>query len=281
MGNLGEDTAVEAGDGPGRYRAKLSADWAIWGPNGGYLAAVALRAAGARCGLDSARPASFLCHFLGVASFDEVDLAVTPLRVAKRAESVRVTMTQQGDRVLEALVWTVADGLYHDAAPPPEAPPPDELPSVEDLLPADAPPRYAFWGNLEERPVEPFENWETRKAGEPRWLGWMRFRPQPCFDDPFVDAGRLAIMVDTFQWPAATRAYDGGSLEHVAPSLDLACRFHRRPLNQPWLLVEARSPVAEGGLVAGTASVWDTQGRLLASGGQQMLCRPMTPAHAP
>jgi acyl-CoA thioesterase len=284
MGNLGEDTAVEAGDGPGRYRAKLSADWAIWGPNGGYLAAVALRAAGAGCGLDRPRPASFLCHYLGVASFDEVDLAVAPLRAAKRAESVRVTMSQGGNPVLEALIWTVADGLDgldHDAAPAPEAPPPGELPSVEDLLPADAPPRYKFWGNLEERPVGPFENWETRKAGDPRWLGWMRFRPEPCFDDPFVDAGRLAILVDTFQWPAATRAYDGGSLQHIAPSLDLACRFHRRPLHEPWLLVEARSPVAEGGLVAGTAAVWDTQGRLLASGGQQMLSRPVTPAHAP
>jgi len=284
MGNLADDTAVEAGDGAGRYTAKLSPDWAIWGPNGGYLAAVALRAAGAACRLEAPRPASFLCHFLGVASFDEVDLEVTPLRVAKRAESARVTMTQNGNPVLEALVWTVADGLDgldHDAAPPPAAPAPDDLPSLDNLLPPYAPPRYAFWRNLEERPVEKFEDWETRKAGEPRWLGWMRFRPEPCFDDPFVDAGRLAVMVDTFQWPAATRAYDGGSLQHVAPSLDLACRFHRRPLNEPWLLVEARSPLGEGGLVAGTAAVWDTQGRLLASGGQQMLCRPMTPAHAP
>jgi len=38
------DTALEGGDG--RYRAHLSPDWAIRGPNGGYLAVIAVRAAG-------------------------------------------------------------------------------------------------------------------------------------------------------------------------------------------------------------------------------------------
>ena len=41
MGDLAIDTAVEGSDG--RYRARLSRDWEIWGPNGGYLAAIALR----------------------------------------------------------------------------------------------------------------------------------------------------------------------------------------------------------------------------------------------
>ena len=45
MGDLDRDTAV-VGDG-GRYTATLSDDWEIWGPNGGYIAAILLRAAGA------------------------------------------------------------------------------------------------------------------------------------------------------------------------------------------------------------------------------------------
>ena len=36
------DTAVDGTDGS--YRAVLSKDWEIWGPMGGYVAAVALRA---------------------------------------------------------------------------------------------------------------------------------------------------------------------------------------------------------------------------------------------
>lgn len=45
MGDLDRDTALTGS--AGRYTAALSEDWRIWGPNGGYVAAVALRAAGA------------------------------------------------------------------------------------------------------------------------------------------------------------------------------------------------------------------------------------------
>jgi acyl-CoA thioesterase len=274
MGDLAVDTAVEGGRG--RYTATLSADWNIWGPNGGYLAAVALRAAGAHAGLP--RPASFHCHDLGVAAFARVDLEVQTLRGSRRAESLRVTMTQEGRPVLEALAWVVADGLTgmeHDATTAPDVPRADELVSVEDLLPPDAPPPHAFFGNLDQRPVRWIDDWEHRPAAEPLVESWYRLRPRATFDDPFVDAGRLAVLVDTFQWPAASRAHAAGSQPYIAPSLDLAVSFHHAAAAEPWLLVEARSPLASGGLVAGTARVWDGAGRLVASGGQQMLCRPI------
>src|SRR4051812_43115549 len=61
MGDLGIDTEVRA-VGDGRYEATLSREWEIWGPMGGYVAAFALRAAGASSPFD--RPATFSCHFL-------------------------------------------------------------------------------------------------------------------------------------------------------------------------------------------------------------------------
>lgn len=192
-------------------------------------------------------------------------------------------MAQNGRRVLEALLWSVAgemDGLVHDDAAPPAVPGPRQLRSSEEHLlasgSAGARPRFPFFSNLEDRPVEWIDDWERRPAGRPVVRSWYRFRPTAVFDDPWVNAGRLAIVVDTFQWPAAVRGYAGGSLSHIAPSLDLACRFHRMDAAQSadWLLVEARSPVAAEGLVGGNAAVWDEGGVLLASGGQQMLCRP-------
>lgn len=288
MGNLGADTEVVALDsaaGAGRYEAALSEDWNIWGPNGGYLAAVALRAAGAHSSVAEARPAGLQCHFLGVAGFAPVQLDVAPLRSSRRAESLRVTMSQDGRPVLEALVWTVAselDGLVHvgPAASMPAVPGWAECPPLSEIMPAGY-QRHRFAENVEERWLEPFVPFSERPASDPDFRVWIRLRPQPVFDDPFVDAGRLAVLVDTFQWPAAVRGHDGATLSYVAPSLDLTCYFHQDASASEWLLVEARSPVAGEGLVAGTSRVWDESGRLVASGSQQMLCRPIRPADLP
>lgn len=275
MGSLDHDTAVEGGDG--RYRAVLSEDWAIWGPNGGYVAAVALRAAGAHSA--QARPASLVCHFLGVASFNAVDIEVTTLRSTKRAEAMRVSVTQAGQPILEAMVWAVADeltGLEHDDAPPPNTPPPDQLRSLDDIDLVDD-RRIRFWANIEQRPLVLIEDWDNRPAGDPEFVGWFRFRPDETFKNPYLDAGRLAVLVDTLNWPAAARAYDQATLDYLAPSLDLACWFHRPAAHEPWLLAKSHSPIASGGLVGGRTAVWGGDGRLLASGGQQMLCRPVPP----
>jgi acyl-CoA thioesterase len=276
VGNLDEDTAVEGGEG--RYRARLSPDWEIWGPNGGYVASVALRAAAAASRFD--RPASFMGHFLSTAAFDTVDLEVTPLRQAKRAESLRVSMTQEGRPVLEALVWLVDDvqGLEHDHARAPDARRPDTLRPIDEQIPPDTPrPPFTFFDNVEERPLVDWVPWEEREPGEPRIVTWFRFRPRATFDDPVVDACRYLILADTMEWPAATRAHRAGQ-PWIAPSLDVAVRFHRAAPESAWLLSETAALVATEGLVGGSASVWSEDGQLLASGGQQMLCRPAVPS---
>jgi acyl-CoA thioesterase len=121
----------------------------------------------------------------------------------------------------------------------------------------------------------PRDEWESREPGEPTLRSWFRYLPRDTFDDPFVDAGRSLLLVDTMGWPAAVRAYPS-ELPFYAPSLDVTARFHAVAPESPWLLVECSSPVARDGLVASAASVWSADGRLLASGGQQMLCRPMS-----
>src|SRR5690606_31509364 len=122
---------------------------------GGYVAAIALRAAGAATTLR--RPASFSAHFLSVAEFGPVELAVTTLRAAKRAVSLRVSMTQADRAVLEALVWVVddaLDGLAHVHAQIPAVEAPDALRSIEELVPeAERGQRHRFWDNLEVRPT--------------------------------------------------------------------------------------------------------------------------------
>ncbi len=272
MGDFEIDTTVEGADG--RYRARLSRDWEIWGPSGGFVAAIALRAAGAQTELG--RPASFAGHFLGVADFDGIDVGVQSLRRTKRAESLRVTMTQQGRPVFEALVWAIGDvdGLEHEVGVMPEVPEPTTLRPMEERLPPDA-PVYKFWGNLELRPTDWIDDWECRPPGQTRQHGWYRFRPRATFDDPFVDAARSLLVLDTSLWPAAARGHPG-ELAFYAPSLDVNLRLHAAEPESDWLLVDAFSPTARDGLIGGIASVWSQSGKLLATGGQQMLCRPVT-----
>lgn len=274
MGDLAVDTAVE-GDGAGRYRGDLSPDWEIWGPNGGYVASIALRAAAAESRL--VRPASLSCHYLSSARFGPVELEVVPLRQAKRAESLRVTMTQGETPVLEALVWMIDDieGMEHDHAPMPDVPAHADLLSVDELAAGQGDRvQYSFFDNLEQRPTVWIDDWEHREPGEPRATSWFRFRPAATFEDVLVDACRSLILVDTMEWPAAARAHTG-QLPWMAPSLDLAVRFHRFEPESEWLLTVATAPVAAEGLIGGTGAVWSATGRLLASGGQQMLCRPV------
>lgn len=118
-------------------------------------------------------------------------------------------------------MWAVADGLdgmVHDAAPAPAVPGPDDLVPVEEMVRrsgAERPP-HAFFGNFDERPVTWLDDDAHRPAGEPVQQGWYRFRPTTTLDDPWLDAGRLAIMVDTFQWPAAALGHAGDRLRHMA-----------------------------------------------------------------
>jgi acyl-CoA thioesterase-2 len=281
MGDLAADTAVTAApDRDGGYTCTLSRDWEIWGPNGGYLASVALRAAGVHTQFE--RPASIVGHYLGVASFDApIDITTTTLREAKRAESIRVAIEQAGRPIFEALVWSVGavDGLEHDAIAMPEAAEPTSLLSVKERLAARGEASwFPFWDNFDERPLTWVDNWDEREPAEPRFVSWYRYVPADTFADPWVDACRSLIICDTLPWPAAHRHHVGDH-GYMAPSIDIAVTFHRVCSDEPWLLAEASSPTAHGGLLAGHVNVWARGGGLVATGVSTLLCRPMRPEY--
>ncbi len=270
MGALDVDTTVRGRDG--HYTATVSRDWEIWGPNGGYMAVLALRAAGAHT--EFLRPASFTGHFLGVADFADIDISVRTLRRTKRVESMAVSMTQHRQPILEAMVWVVTegDGLVHDAWTPPTVPAPRDVLTVSERMPADQ-SSFRFWDNLECRPCDWIDDWDHRPPGDFQENAWYRFTPTATFDDPFVDAGRSLLVLDTVLWPVAIRGHvdDAG---WYAPSIDVHVRFHARAPESEFLLADAHSPSAHDGLVSGVGAIWSEDGRLLATGGQQMLCRP-------
>ena len=278
MGDFAEDTAVVALGG-GRYGAAVNADWEIWGPMGGYVAAIAARAAGAEA--VHPRPVSFFCHFLGVARFEAIDLAVDVVRRGRSAETLRVTITQGGRPIMDATVAIAADndGLEHEFGACPDVPAPEALPTRDELNVAlDEPrPSFPFWDNFDVRPIDYRADWPPPGPEDPVVRQWQRFAPRSTFDDPWVDVGRYLLLCDLPSWPAAMRhhawRWEDGQPDWVAPSIDLYVALHHLVPDEPWLLMEGVAPVAADGLLAVRSTVWTPGGQLVASGAGQCLFR--------
>ena len=272
MGDLAAQTAVED-LGDGRYRGTLSQDWEIWGPMGGYVAAVALRAAGAAT--SHPHPAAFSCHYLGVARFEPVDIRVEARKEGRTASSHRVEISQDGRAILDAIVWSTADneGLEHDETTAPDLPGPEDLKSIQELVPEDALPPFPFWDNFDAKPIEFELEWPPEGPRPARWAEWLKFLPAATFDDPWADAARSVILVDLPSWPSAHRPHAWKQEPYTAPTLDLNVAFHQPTSGEPWLLCDGAAPLSTRGLFGWTAKVWSPGGQLHASGGGQCLYR--------
>ena len=254
----------------GGYVAQLSEEWEIWGPNGGYLATIALRAAGMAAQIQ--QPASFYCHFLSSPTFDAVQLNVNVLKQGRRAESFAVEMTQQGKPILHALVKTAADapGYSHQHPEAPDVPPPEAL-ETHVRRPSKQHPAFSFWNNVERRPVDKGTTDEPAdQPTAPVLRQWARYRPRACFEDPFLDAARALILLDTYGFPAAYQHHR--SWEYLAPNLDTSAWFHHFSPDCEWLLIDSECLVGDRGLMGVNGRVWDTEGRLLATGSAQLCC---------
>jgi acyl-CoA thioesterase-2 len=276
MGNLEHDTRVDrVGETPGgatRYHASISSDWRIWGPAGGYVAAIALRAAGAEAKIK--RPASFSGHFIRMGNDHEVEIEVTPLQRGRRTESLHVVMTQDDRPLLQAIVRTAAEDtlLEHDFTQPPDVPDPEGLRTWPELFPDDPSPPIKFWENFESRIIDldhaahPF----PKPKADPIYREWYKYIPQATFDDPFVDAARSLVLMDTRAWAAGYLPHQTDDVQ--APNLDVTAWFHQPAHDSHWLLMDYEAPIATGALIGCHGRIWSRDRRLIASGGTQLLC---------
>jgi acyl-CoA thioesterase len=239
----------------------------VWGPNGGYVAAIALRAAMARSRLS--RPASFQCHFLSVGEFAPVDLRVQSLGGGKRAESLRVEVVQDQRLLVAATVWMVDDGLTgfeHDFSTAPEVPRPASLRGYQDLAGQEYAEWYPIWRSIEGRPLR----WRE-PPGRPEWRAWLRFTETPI-PDRQADALRQLFWLDFPGWNATISAHPW-PFRFLAPNLDLTVHFHRFAPDAEWILADGFVPLARDGLVSCVARLWSESGALLATGSSKHICR--------
>jgi acyl-CoA thioesterase len=273
MADFAAATMVAGGDG--HYRARLDADWFAWGPFGGYLAALALRALGAEARLPW--PATFSGLFLNVGEPGDVDIEVRTLRGGKRAEALRA-MVVQGDRPLfEASVWLIdvgLAGLTHNHARMPAVPPPERVQSYRELA-NNYDEWFPFWRHIEGRPMQWYEP-DSRPAPDPVWQCWLRLNQPALPDGPVMRAAAAVMWLDFPGWNAAVHAHPWPPT-HIAPTLDLTVQFraslYESAAPPAWFLAEGVCPTGAGGLLGAMSHLWAPDGTLLAASTTQMMCR--------
>ncbi len=254
------DTAIEpAGDR--RWRAEISERWFVGrGPNGGLLAALAVRAMQALVDDPERVPRSVTIHFLEAATAGPVEIAGTVERDGRSTSVVSLRFEQGGRPVALALgalaVWR-GGGLDHLATAPPAVGGPDE---VAPTTMADVPEAPPFVANYE---------WRWATDGEPGDAlvgGWIRVP-----DRPGVDHVGLAAFADAF--PPAVFALLGGVAG--APTIDLTIHF-RAPLPEGgagWVLGAFRSRRVAGGFFEEDGELWSEDGVLLVQSRQLAMLR--------
>lgn len=252
-----DDTAVDPGGAPGRYLARLTERWGIGaGMNGGYLAAVGLRAVMAESSHPD--PLSLSVHYMSRPTPGEAEVRVEALRVGRAHGFFRFDLVQDEAR-LSGLVTT---GRLRGAGPldfGPEAP---AMPSPEASRPVRPGDDHAsLWDRLESRVGSPDDVFFLRSApGEARTGGWVRLA-----DGRQPDALVVPLFLDC--WPPAifsrTMQADGAG----APTLELSVHW-RAPVPPGWLLARLETRALGGGYADEHGELWTPSGRFVAESRQ-------------
>lgn len=245
--------------GAGVYEGRIDRGWwVVRGPNGGYVAALLLRALAAEVPAERA-PRSLTVHYTAPPAEGPVRIETRVERVGRSLSTVSGRLVQ-GDRLLAlalAAFSTSRQGLEFDHARMPEAAPPEACPPFPSAIPMHE--RYdSRWAVG----APPGSGAEQALCG-----GWIRLaEPRP------VDA--LAVAAYTDAWPPAAFSW-APSREAVGPvpTVDLTVHFRRAlplPAGRPddWCLAVFRSRLAAGGFLEEDGEIWSRGGVLLAQSRQ-------------
>ena len=272
------ELATQIAGEAGRYRIELDPNWMGFHTlYGGYLAAVALRAANQASGFQ--RAASLTCHFLQGGQPGPAELRVESMRRNKRSESLRVSLVQDEHRILEALAWIGVEGegfaLSHD--PIPETRPASAFRDRREQVLARDKPVSPVWDRVETR----FCNhrlYQDARPDEPDVDAWCRLRESQPFEGSMQDALRITALADGTFHDTVYRLVGGDAEDYpyAMPTMELSLHFHRAAPSSEWLFCRARCDQATAGLVTGSARFWSGEsGQLVASARSNLACRPM------
>ncbi len=255
--------------GGGRYSADIDDSWwIIAGPNGGYVAAIVLRAIVAEVADPERRPRSISLQYLRPPAAGRAEVDVTVERAGRSVTNVTARLHQEGRTLVVAMASLAVDRdaavNFDETGGLPKMPDGSAVPRVEQIPPADVdrsrdiPMRSHYdlrWvlgaqPFLGELPAEP-----TAMSG-----GWIR----PAEAEP-VDEVVLAAMTDAWVPPIFSRV----AQPLAVPTIDLTIHFRGLPADPlAHCFAVFDSPLARDGYLVEHGRIFSAEGALLAESRQ-------------
>jgi acyl-CoA thioesterase len=265
-----ETTVAAAGNG--RYEATLDRSWWVQrGPNGGYLAAIVLRALTEELADPSRSVRSLTVHYAAAPGDGTIRIATTIERSGRSLTSCSARFEQDGKLIGLALAAfsKPRPGPEFCDLPRPHMPPPDECPVfAPDPESAFVPPAIAT-------------RWETRMvlggapgsepSGEAIVSRWIRLPERRVVDHLVATAITDGVI------PAVFGRVGTGI---VVPTVDLTIHF-RAALPAPgagaddFVLAQFTTGTAAEGFLEEDGEIWTADGLLLAQSRQLAAVLPM------
>jgi acyl-CoA thioesterase len=259
------DTAVRA-HGAGRFEARIDPGWfVVRGPNGGYIAAILLRALAEAVGDPARPPRSLTVHYTAPPTEGPAWIETRIERSGRSLTSVSARLLQ-GERLLALALAAFSqprEALSFRDATPPDVPPPERCVAL--------PRRIPIHERFEQRwalGAPPFSGGDLALAG-----GWIRLAESE--GQRALDAPLAAAFSDA--WPPAVfgrlaeREATGG-----VPTIDLTIHFRSALPPSAWrpgdfALCVFRSRYARDGFLEEDGEIWSPAGELLAHSRQLAL----------
>jgi len=252
-------TAVEPVS-DGVFRGQVSdLFWVQAGPNGGYLTAMALRAALARVDEPSRLPRSIHVRFLSPPRAEACELHTELVRKGKAMTTIAVRMQQAGKTFVEASACfsePFSPIAFQDA----------ERPQARPLALGEAMPKMIPLNHQYDMVRALGDDFRT--SARALTGGYLRFAdPRP------IDVLALAALWDA--WPPAVfaRAMEQ-RFRGAVPTVEASCFFRAPSRVIPageHVLIQSESRAAQDGFVEEDAELWSDDGVLLAQSRQLAL----------
>jgi acyl-CoA thioesterase len=267
---------VVADDARFRVEAEIHDVWGIVFAHGGIVMAGMLHAADLVLSRGDMRLASATATFCRPVPCGKVDIDVDILRNGRNGVQIHASLRSAGDtdptpNAVATLVYTTqAEGwpeLHGPALPVGlDAPPGPTAPRFG--TDADGGPGGNFFGQTDWRPAHD-------QPGDPlRKLVWFRFVGGPArrLDGSWVPA-LLAVPGDALGMAVVAEVSDVmGRL--TAPSLQISMQFFA-PAVGDWLGIDTGCFETRGAIASGVATLWNTDGTLVAAVSQTAMLRPI------